>query len=77
MKKIVALLALVVLSSCAGMQKPDAKDAKAVLEAAVQACAFRESLPKEAKPVCEKLDEAQRAARDAAKAVLEAVPEAK
>jgi hypothetical protein len=77
MKKIVLSVLALVTVACAGMQKPDPKDAKAVLDAAVQACAFREALPKEAKPVCEKLDEAQRAARDAAKAVLEAVPEVK
>jgi hypothetical protein len=77
MKHIVTLFALFALVSCAGMQKPDAKDAKAVLDHAIQVCAFRDSLPAEAKPVCEKLDEAQRAARDAAKAVLEAVPEVK
>jgi hypothetical protein len=77
MKHVVTLFALFALVSCAGMQKPDPKDAKAALDAAVQACAFREALPKEAKLVCEKLDDAQRAARDAAKAVLEAVPEVK
>jgi hypothetical protein len=77
MKKIVLSVLALVTVACAGMQKPDPKDAKAALDAAVQACAFREALPKEAKLVCEKLDDAQRAARDAAKAVLEAVPEVK
>jgi hypothetical protein len=77
MKKIAILVLALVTVSCAGMQKPDPKDAKAVLDAAVQACAFRDALPAEAKPVCDKLDDAQRAARDAAKAVLDAVPEVK
>ena len=75
--KTVAFLIALGLVSFAALDGVEPKDAKDVLDAANTACAFRESLPKEAKPVCEKLDEAQRAARDAAKAVLDAVPEAK
>ncbi len=63
-------------TGCSG-SVPDAKDARLVLDRAVQVCAFRDSLPEEAKEVCVKLDGARVAVRDAAKAVLEAVPEVK
>lgn len=77
MRKLSALFCLFVLSACASMPKPEARDAKRVLDTAVQVCAFRDSLPAPAVDACAKLDDAAHAAREAAKAVLANVPETK
>lgn len=77
MKKLCFAVLCLAASACNQVSAPDAKTAKDALAVATTACAFRESLPEKAAKACESLDNAVRVTRDAAKGVLEALPEDK
>lgn len=74
-----AILALVTLSAiaCTPAALPSADNARDALTIAAELCKARALAPKPVREACAKFDAARNASREAAKAVLDVVPEVK